>query len=198
MPNSWSKQAYVQGFYCESISFKKEVNMFEHMEISESIYEDVVETSSKKLTRAEAYRGGHSSQNRVEATLSQTRSTTSESAGRRRKQYVDSPSGKSKTCLIHGPGYSSYECKDLGDFCARYAKGKPTKKRGNHPVPRNKFNRQKNNNSIVNSAVDEILLHENKKVSAAKEAPEFLESDNDENELYHIYNISLCDTKEKI
>ena len=31
MPNSWYKQAYVQGFYCESITFKKYVNMFEHM-----------------------------------------------------------------------------------------------------------------------------------------------------------------------
>ena len=31
MPNSWSKQAYVQGFDCESISFKKSVNMFERI-----------------------------------------------------------------------------------------------------------------------------------------------------------------------
>ena len=29
MTNSWSKKAYVQGFYCESISLKKAVNMFE-------------------------------------------------------------------------------------------------------------------------------------------------------------------------
>ena len=28
MPNSWSKQAYVQGFDCEFITFKKAVNMF--------------------------------------------------------------------------------------------------------------------------------------------------------------------------
>ena len=38
MTNIWSKQAYVQGFGCESISFKKSVNMFEGMEISETIY----------------------------------------------------------------------------------------------------------------------------------------------------------------
>ena len=31
MPTSWSKQAYTQGFDCESIYFKKSVNMFEHM-----------------------------------------------------------------------------------------------------------------------------------------------------------------------
>ena len=34
MPNSWSKQAYVQGFDCEYFSFKKYFNMFEHMEIT--------------------------------------------------------------------------------------------------------------------------------------------------------------------
>ena len=28
MPNIWSKQAYVQGFDCEYILFKKSVNMF--------------------------------------------------------------------------------------------------------------------------------------------------------------------------
>ena len=44
MPNSWSKQAYVQGFDCESFFFKG-VNMFESMEIVESIYEGVVEPS---------------------------------------------------------------------------------------------------------------------------------------------------------
>ena len=42
MPNSWSNQDSVQGFDCESISFKKAVNMFEIMEIDESIYKAVV------------------------------------------------------------------------------------------------------------------------------------------------------------
>ena len=45
MPNSWSKQAYVQGFDCESITFKKAVNMFERMEIADFIYKGVVEHS---------------------------------------------------------------------------------------------------------------------------------------------------------
>ena len=31
MPNSLSKQAYVQGFDCESIFFNKSVNIFERM-----------------------------------------------------------------------------------------------------------------------------------------------------------------------
>ena len=45
MPNTWSKQAYVQGFDYKYISFKKDANMFEHMEITEPIYEGVVEHS---------------------------------------------------------------------------------------------------------------------------------------------------------
>ena len=45
MPNRWSRQAYIQGFDCESINFKKYVNMFERMEIAEYIYKGVVEPS---------------------------------------------------------------------------------------------------------------------------------------------------------
>ena len=45
MTNIWSKQFYVKVFACESITFKKYVNMFERMEIMESIYEGVVEHS---------------------------------------------------------------------------------------------------------------------------------------------------------
>ena len=64
MPNSWSKQAYVQGFYCESITFKKAVNMFEHMEIVESIYEGIVEPSYKQFTKSDATCSGHSRKNK--------------------------------------------------------------------------------------------------------------------------------------
>ena len=42
MPKIWSKQAYIQVFDCESITFKKYVNMFERMEIAESIDEGVL------------------------------------------------------------------------------------------------------------------------------------------------------------
>ena len=38
IPNRWSIQAYVQGFNCESFTFKKDANMFERMEITKSIY----------------------------------------------------------------------------------------------------------------------------------------------------------------
>ena len=91
--------------------------------------------------------------------------------GKRKKRYVDRPTGQSKTCLIHGPVHSSDKCKILGDFGAKYTKGKPTKGHGNHPIPRGKFYIQQKNNAIINNVVDEILLNESQKVSAAKEAP---------------------------
>ena len=71
--------------------------------------------------------------------------------------------------------------KVLRDFSSKYVKGRPAKDRGQDPLPRNKFNSQQEKSAIVNSAVDEILLHENKKVSAAKKAPEHIECDFDEN-----------------
>ena len=48
MPNSWNKQAYVKVFDCKYVTFKKYLNMFERMEVMESIYEGVVEPSYKK------------------------------------------------------------------------------------------------------------------------------------------------------
>ena len=49
MPNSWSKQAYVQGFDFCILLIKHAINMFERMDIADSIYEGVVEPSNKKL-----------------------------------------------------------------------------------------------------------------------------------------------------
>ena len=104
MPNIWYKQAYVQGFYCEYISFKKYVNMFEQMDIAESIYKSIVEPSYKKSTREYSNHAGHIRKKRGEAASSQTHPAMDESAGKRRKQYVDWTLGKSKICLIHSPG----------------------------------------------------------------------------------------------
>ena len=101
------------------------------MKIAEPIYECVVEPSYKKPTRSDANRAGHSRNKRGEDALSRIHPETGKSAGRRRNIYVDRSERKSKTCLIHGPGYSSDECKVLGDFGAKYAKGKPTKDHGN-------------------------------------------------------------------
>ena len=51
------------------------------------------------------------------------------------------------------------------------------------------------NNAIVNNAVDKILLTENQKLSAAREAPEFLDSDYDENNFYQVENESWRDQR---
>ena len=59
----------------------------------------------------------------------------------------------------------------------------PTKEHGSSPVPRKKINIQQENNAIVNNATDEIILTQ--KVSATNhEAPEFMYSDYDSNDLY--------------
>ena len=49
MTSSWSSQSYVQGFDCNSISFKNSVELFERTEISEITYEGVVTPFYKKL-----------------------------------------------------------------------------------------------------------------------------------------------------
>ena len=45
MPDIFSKQAYVQGFDCEAVSFKRAADIFDYMEMSESVNEDVVPPS---------------------------------------------------------------------------------------------------------------------------------------------------------
>ena len=94
IPNRWSRQAYVQGFDCEYINFKKAVNMFERMEIDESIYEGIVEPTYRKPNRSDVNHASHSRQNRGESASSWTRPEKGESAVRRRIIYVDSLTGK--------------------------------------------------------------------------------------------------------
>ena len=196
MPNIWSNKVYVQGFFCESILLKKFVKMFEQMEISESIYEGVVKKYYKKSTRTDARCAGHSINKKEEDTQLQKYYTMRGSVGKHRKRYVDCPAGESKICFIHGLGHSSDGCKVLGEFGTKYAKSESTKDHSNHLVPRNYFNRQQESNAIANNVVDDILLHETQKVSAAKEASEFLDYDCDENCLYQVERMSLEETKE--
>ena len=121
----------------------------------------------------------------------------SESAGKIIQRYVENSNGDSRTCFTNGPIHSSDECKVLGDFGYKYVKIIPTKDHGHDLVPRNKFNKHQENNTIRISAVDEILLNENQKVSAAKESAENIESDFDDKEHYNIDNMRLKNTKEK-
>ena len=77
-----------------------------------------------------------------------------ESSGKRQKRYVYCSKIESKPCLIHGPGHFSDECKVLGEFGAKFAKGKPNKDHGNNPIPRGEFNRHLENNDIINDVMD--------------------------------------------
>ena len=64
-------QLCVQGFYFESVDFKKAINMFDHVEKSVNIYEGVIEPSYKTKTyREEAIRSVHRKKIRFEAALS--------------------------------------------------------------------------------------------------------------------------------
>ena len=60
----------------------------------------------------------------------------------------------------------------------------------------NIFNRNKQKNDIVQHAVDEITLQENRKLSVEEKARENTDSEVDENYLYEIDNMSLDEKKE--
>ena len=53
IPDSWSNKVYVHIFDFEYTGFKRDVNMFECMEISESIYKGSVEHYYKNTTIAD-------------------------------------------------------------------------------------------------------------------------------------------------
>ena len=51
---------------------------------------------------------------------------------------------------------------------------------------------------LTGNVVYDIILNETQKVSAAREAPEFLDSGCDEKDLYQVEKMSLENTKEKL
>ena len=160
---SWSKQDHAQGFCYKSISFKKAVNMFEGIEISESIYGGVIQPSYKKPIWTDTNPDGNRRQNRGEDASSKTHPTRGESSGKRQKWYIDHRKIESKTCLIHGTEHSYDKWKFLGDFGVKYTKSKPTKDHRINPIPRENINRHLLNNYIINNVVDGIILNETQK-----------------------------------
>ena len=111
------------------------MNMFEHMEIMEYIYEVVVKPSYKKSTRADANRAGNSRNMRGESASSKTHYKTSKRSGKRKQRYVYHLRDRSKlTCIINGLGHSSDECKGLNDFGYKYTKIRHTKERRHEPA----------------------------------------------------------------
>ena len=57
--NHWSKRSSGHDFDFEPAFLKQAVNIFESLEISENIYEGVLEPSYKKSTRKESNHSGH-------------------------------------------------------------------------------------------------------------------------------------------
>ena len=84
------------------------------------------------------------------------------------------------------------------DIGSKYAKIRHYNNRGHNPSNKNEYTRQQYNNSVVNSAVDDIIFQEYNKVSSGTESQEIIESEFDENDLYRIDNMSIEEKKEKL
>ena len=101
--------------------------------------------------------------------------------------------------MIHGPGHYSDEYKVLGELGTKYIAAQPTKDRGSNPIPRKGYHKKQENHTIIDNVMDVLCMVEFKKVSAVNhEAPEFLESDYDENDLYQVENMSLDENEYKL
>ena len=61
-----------------------------------------------------------------------------------------------------------------------------------------KYNRQPENSVVANNGVNDILLNETQQVSDVREAPDVLNSDCDENDLYQVKKMRLENTREKL
>ena len=84
----------------------------------------------------------------------------------------------------------------MGYFGYTYSKSRPTKDRGHEPTTNKQIGRQKDNNTIFQHAVDDIILQDNKKLSAEAEAHENIDDEMYKNGLYDIDNRSLDERKE--
>ena len=106
IPNLCIKQEYVQGSDFETNAFKKAVNMVEYMDISETIYEGVVETSyQNKTTITYSNCAGFNRKIRVGSAPSKRYSKMYGRSVKGKKRYVDHPRDRSKlTCIIHVNG----------------------------------------------------------------------------------------------
>ena len=139
MPDSLYNLACVQGFYCKSISFKKGykyvwayVNCWKYLWWCGK-------NLSWKTTQVEANHNGIIRTKRGESASSNTLPAKDGSYGKRRKLYVDCSENALKTCMIHGDGHSSGECKFLGKFGTKYAAAQPVKVGVIDPIPSKTF-----------------------------------------------------------
>ena len=83
----------------------------------------------------------------------------------------------------------------MGEFGTKYTKCRPTKDPKQNPATNNFFGIQKEKNAIVQHAVDEIILQENKQLGVKVETHNKIDDEVDEDELYEIYKTILDEKK---
>ena len=91
--------------------------------------------------------------------------------------YEDHTKDNSKrTCLIHGPGNSSDECKVLGDLGTKYSEIRLIKAR---------------ENEMIRHAADQIVLQEKEKLGVKDETYDNIDDEVDKDELYNLDRIII-------
>ena len=108
VPNSWERQAYIQGWEFKRQYSKDTCNIFEHTEIAEAIYKGGA--PYKNNQRAEADRVSYGRKKKVGASASPSNSKQGRTGNCKRSNAShpsDEPTGANKTCLMHGPGHYS-------------------------------------------------------------------------------------------
>ena len=116
MPNGWGKQDFRNSFDFELVTSKKAIIMFERMKIAKSSYEDLVETSTKKLNRSGSKSDGHSRKIRIRYVISKPNPEMG-CAVKINRSYLELQRGTSPpTCIVPDKGHSSEDYKVLRNF----------------------------------------------------------------------------------
>ena len=85
-------------------------------------------------------------------------------SGKRNQRYVYPPRDIYKlTCIIHGFGHSSDECKLIKYFSTKYATVGSFKQIRKEPTSNKNIGKKQELNDIVQHAVDDIILQKTKK-----------------------------------
>ena len=122
VPNSWVKKSYLQGWDFEMKTYKETCATFEQLEIAEKFYGGG--KPSQTPTRAYAKDGGHVSKLKGGEDALPTNPKKGRSGKRKTKNAghpSDALTGDKKTCMLHGPGHSSEQCKVINIYSKKYA-----------------------------------------------------------------------------
>ena len=117
MHNVWSKQAYLKGFFSK-FPTKRQINIFERMDIAESIYEGLSENFLKIADWPDPNRDDIRRKQIGETAFSKENLEKCGRSGKWKTRHADNMSDKpmGKHCMIHSGGHSSKEYKAFSDF----------------------------------------------------------------------------------